>query len=444
MRTPRVDKTGPVGRVGQTGRVGQVGLVGLVGWLVLVAVASAQVSFEQAVSDLTSTDAATRLRAVQLLKATPYPEAAVPLAALVTDSQDDIQLEAIAAELNIFLLEPVVSRKRVGLVERRTSVPAESAFSSGPLAVNARPVPIELLSALRLAARDDNPRIARDALYAFGVLASDPSGAARRELLRSSGPELAALTGASEPALRCAAVRVVGRVFAMRAQDAPVEEPVGDAVITALNDNDRAVKAAAMQALGSMRYERGIQALTALYQYYGTNIGADAALDALARIGHPSSAPVFAEELAGKNAARRGIAIEGFARIGDATKLGAIERVLISERSEGAVLAGVFASARLANGPITRIADAVTKARMRDQARQYLIELAPGRALEFRPHLQDPDARVRLDLVDVLGLGGDVAAIPIVEALLTDRDPQVAAATERAIARLRNAQRTQR
>ncbi len=439
MRTRRADKTCRVGRAGQIGRVS---LFGVVGWLALVTAASAQVSFEQAVGDLTSTDPATRLRAVQMLKATAYPEASVPLAALVTDPQDEIQLEAITAELNIFLFEPVASRKRLGLiVERRTSALAESAFSSGPLAVGVRPVPIEVLSALRLAARDDNPRIAREALYAFGVLGSDPSGSARRELLRSSGPELAALTGASDLALRCAAVRVVGRVFAVRADDAPIEEPVGDAVITALNDNDRAVKAAALQALGSMRYERGIQALTALYRYYGTNIGADAALDALARIGHPSSAPVFAEELAGKNAARRGIAIEGFARIGDATKLGAIERVLMNERSEGAVLAGVFASARLANGPIARIADAVTKARMRDQALQYLIELAPGRAPAFRPHLQDPDARVRLDLVDVLGLGGDVAAIPIVEPLLTDRDPQVAAAAERAVARIKASHR---
>ncbi len=51
--------------------------------------------------------------------------------------------------------------------------------------------------------------------------------------------------------MRYAAVRVIGRVFAKRPQDEPIDEPVGDALITALNDEDRAVKAAAMQALGS-------------------------------------------------------------------------------------------------------------------------------------------------------------------------------------------------
>jgi HEAT repeat protein len=404
---------------------------------------SAQVPFEQATRDLTSADAATRLRAAQMLKQTAYLEAAVPLAALVTDPQDEVQLEAIAAELNIFLAEPIVARKRVGfVVEVRKSVLAESAFSAGPLAIGARPVPQEVLTALRLGARDNNPRVALEALYAFGVLAGEPAGEVRRELLQSCGPDVAALIGASDPAIRYAAVRVFGRVFAKRPHDGGIEATVGDAVITALNDNDPAVKAAAMQALGSMRYERGVQALTDLYRFHGKSPAADAALDALAHIAHPASAPLFAEELAGKSASRRVIAIEGMARIGDASKLAAIQSAAAVDRSEGVALAGVFASALLENGPITRIADAITKARLRDQARQYLLELAPGRAAAFRPPLQDPDERIRLELVDALGVSGDGAALRIVEPLLKDRDPQVARAAERAVARLGAAQRT--
>ena len=44
-----------------------------------------------------------RLRTVRMLKDAAFPEAAVPLARLVTDPEDAVQLEAIAAELNIFL-----------------------------------------------------------------------------------------------------------------------------------------------------------------------------------------------------------------------------------------------------------------------------------------------------------------------------------------------------
>src|SRR3954470_16010541 len=58
-----------------------------------------QVTFEKTVADLSSQDAATRLRAVQMLKAAGYPEAAVPMASAILDPFDETQLEAIAAEL---------------------------------------------------------------------------------------------------------------------------------------------------------------------------------------------------------------------------------------------------------------------------------------------------------------------------------------------------------
>jgi HEAT repeat protein len=392
-------------------------------------------SFEEATRDLTSADPAVRLRAVQRLKQVAYLEAAIPLARLVSDPQDEVQLEAIAAELNIFLAEPVVPRKRVGfVVEVRTPVLSEPAFSAGPLAIGARPVPIEVLTALRLGARDDNPRVALEALYAFGALGAEAAGSARRDLLRASGPDIAALVGASDPAMRYAAVRVLGRVFAKRAQDDPTEESVGDAVITALNDGDQAIKAAAMQTLGSMRYERGVQALTDLFQFYGKNDAAEAALDALARIAHPASAPVLTAQLSGKSPARRGIAIEGLGRIGDASQLAEIQRALDADRSDAVTLAGVFASALLTNAPIDRIADALMKPKLRAQARQYLLELMPGRSSALTGHLQDPDARLRLEVVDLLGVAGDPAALPLVEPLLMDRDPQVSRAAVRAVA----------
>src|SRR5436309_2699 len=212
--------------------------------LALPALAS-QVSFEQAARDLTSSDPSVRMRAVQLLKATPYPEAAVPLAKVVTDPEDEIQLEAIAAELNVFLAEKIVPRKRVGfIVEVRNKISAETAFSTGPTALGPRPVPAELLTALRAAARDNNPRVALEALYAFGALAAEPGRPDRRELLRASGPDLAAMIGAPDPAFRFTALRVLERVFEKRRGDDPIETTVGDAVISALNEKDRSIRVA--------------------------------------------------------------------------------------------------------------------------------------------------------------------------------------------------------
>ena len=399
---------------------------------------SAQVPFEQAAKDLASSDPATRLRTVQMLKQAAYPEAAIPLAAAVTDAQDDIQLDAIAAELNIFLAERVVPRKRIGfVVEVRSAVQAEPAFSAGSSALGPRPVPVEVLTALRTAARDENPRVAIEALYAFGVLGVQPGGDARRDLLRAAGPDVAAFIGSSDPAMRYAAVRVLGRVFAKRQEDEPIESTVGDAVITALNDTDRAVKTAAMVALGAMRYDRSVQALTDLFAYYAKGDAADASLDALARIAHATSVPLFIAQLESKTASLRGIAIEGLARSGDKAQLAAIQAASDKEREQRVTLAGAFALVLLGNAPTDQVADSLSRPKLREQAKGYLIELAPGRTATFAHQLLDGDAQIRLDMVDVLGLAGDPAAIPVVEPLTKDRDPQVARAAERALARLR-------
>ena len=411
----------------------------------LPAVFAAQVPFEQAVADLASPETDTRLRAVQLLKKAAYPEAALPLAALVTDPQDAVQLEAIAAELNIFLADPVVPKKRLALVvEVRGAVQAEPAFSAGPSALGPRPVPAEVLSALRTGARDENPRVAIEALYAFGVLAIQPGGDARRALLRGAGPDVAAFIGSSDAAMRYAAVRVLGRVFAKRQGDEPIESTVGDAVITALNDNDRAVKAAAMQALGAMRYDRGVQALTDLFVYYGKGAAAEAALDALAHIAHATSVPLFTAQLASKSTALRAEAIEGLARAGDASQLPAIQAVVDNEREARVTLAGAFALVLLGNGPTDQVADSLGRPRLRDQAKGYLVEIAPGRTAAFAHQLLDSDPQIRIDTIDALGLAGDPAGVAALEPLTADRDPQVARAAERAVARLRGAQRTPR
>ena len=74
------------------------------------------VSFEQTVADLSNRDPDARVRAARDLKESALPEAALPLARAVLDSDDGVQHEAIAGELNAFLADRVVPRTRVGLV----------------------------------------------------------------------------------------------------------------------------------------------------------------------------------------------------------------------------------------------------------------------------------------------------------------------------------------
>jgi HEAT repeat protein len=438
MPTPQADRAAD--RADRAGR----GRAVLLAFCLLAApaLALAQVPFEQAVSDLGSPDAGVRLRAATLLKASAYPEAAIPLAKAVGDSQDQVQLEAIAAELNIFLAKKIVPRKRVGLIiEVRTRIAAETAFSAGPLALGATPAPMEVLTALWTAARDKNPRVGLEALYAFGTLAAGPAGPARRALQELAAPDLAAMVGASDQALRAAAVRVIGRLFEVRPSDDAADMRVGDAIITALNDNNQLMKRMAMDALGAMRYGRAVDALTKLFQFYGHGESAEGALDALARIADPASIPLFAAQLAARAPALKAIGIEGLARAGDSSRATAIEAALNSERSDAVLLAGTFASAMLAGGPIDRITEALLRPRLHDVSKQYLMEIARGRPDRMSRYVQDPDPRIRADIVDVLGFTDNPAALPIVEPLVKDQDPQVALAAERAGARLRGSDR---
>jgi HEAT repeat protein len=180
-----------------------------------------------------------------------------------------------------------------------------------------------------------------------------------------------------------------------------------------------------------------VQALTDLFQYYGKGAVGEASLDALARIANPASASLFTGQLTAKSAALRGIAVEGFARLGDRARLAEIQTALGNERDEAVSLAEAFATVMLSTGQLDRITEALTKPKLRNQARQYLVEIAPGRTSLLSRQLQDPESRIRLDVVDALGLAGDPAALPLVEPLMNDRDPQVARAAERAIAKLK-------
>ncbi len=416
-------------------------LVGLVAGLLIAvvpAVAQPTLSFEQVIADLGNEDPGVRRMAAAALKQAAYPEAASPLARAVRDPEDAVQLEAIAAELNIFLADKVVPRKRVALVvEVRNTISAEPIFTAGPSTLEATPVPADVLAALRATSRDDNPRVAVEALYAFGALAANAYGRARQDLLAASANELASSVGVPRDELRAAAIRVIGRVYARRPGDSPVLEAVGDALVEALNDRSANIRLVTMDALGALRYERGIQALTALFEHDSRSAAGAAAFEALARIGHVSSQPLFVANLTSRDALMRRLSIEGLARVGDRGMLAEIVTRLQEERSEEVVLAGHFANVLLSDGRVDPIADNLSRPRVRPIARTYLQEIAPGRVDAIAVHAQDPDASVRLDVVEVLGQSGDARAIAALERLLQDTDPAVARGSERAIGRLR-------
>src|SRR5689334_18266947 len=101
-----------------------------------------QVRFDDVIRNLRNPDPKVRLASVQLLRESKYPEAIGPLASLVNDPVDQIQLEAITTELSFFLTQEIPSKKRLGyVVEVRNPAHAAAAFEMGTLAVEPRVAP---------------------------------------------------------------------------------------------------------------------------------------------------------------------------------------------------------------------------------------------------------------------------------------------------------------
>jgi hypothetical protein len=264
--------------------------------------AQKQYTFEEVAAGLKAQDAATRIRAIEILTDADYLEAAAPISELLGDADDRVQLAAIEAERSLFVTESSARRRRVGLViEVRDSgggSPAE-----GRLSLRARNVPVEMLPGLAVGLRDDNARVRQEVLELTALLA----------------PEVCAVEpGASSP---------------------DVCTDVGNAVINAINTRDDDVRRAAMRALGLLRFQGAFQALSEQFGYYQQGPTAMAALEGLAGIGHPAGVSLFSPLLSSENVDMRRLAVEGIARAGDPSTLPELLRLGQGERTGAGRLA---------------------------------------------------------------------------------------------------------
>lgn len=391
-----------------------------------VSAAAQPMRFEDVVRNLRNPDPKVRLSAVRLLREARYPEAVAPLAPLVTDPVDEIQIEAIAAELSFFVADDLPARRRVGFVlEVRSKAQAMEVFERGPAVVSARAVPPELVTSLLHAIDDEHKRVRIEAIYTLGAIAKPP-------LAEADAVQLVKAIDHYDPAIRAAAARVAGRLQVKSA---------GDALITAVNDSHADVRLAAMRALGEIGEPQAVQALTDQLNYYEKGDGARAAIEALARIAHSSSVPVFRTRLADKDPAIRRAAAEGLGRTGDAALVDVLQENANTEQEAPTRAAMAFAMQKLGHNYLQRLVDYLEDDRMAPQILDYLFELGPSMVPHLLPRLQETDAATRAHLAEALGLLGNETAIPALEPLTKDRDAGVVKAATQAIDRIRTDQR---
>ena len=357
-----------------------------------------QYTFEEVASGLKHQDAATRLRAIQILKDADYAEAAVPIAEALADSDDRVQLAAIDAERSLFTSRAVPRRKRIGFIVEVRTVAGGDAAAAGQLALKPRAVPPQVLASLVVALRDSSPRVRAEAINLAALL----------------GPYACART--TEP---CA--------------------EIGNALIDNINSREAPIRRAAMQALGQLRYPNAVQALADQLSYRQRGLDAMAALEGLAGIGHPTSVSVFEQLLTSSNADMRRLAVEGLARAGNRDVLSTLQQMGQSERSNGVLLALHYANIKLgaAGGSLEQLVASLRNASQRPLALRYVLDLSTSVAPQLAESLKDDSADVRRLIADVLGFSRNAAVLPALEAATKDADPDVAAAAQQAIERLK-------
>jgi HEAT repeat protein len=194
-----------------------------------------------------------------------------------------------------------------------------------------------------------------------------------------------------------------------------------------------------MASLGQLRYSNAVQALADQLSYYQHGPDAEAALEGLAGIGHPTSVDIFRRLLATGDPKFRRLAVEGLARAGTSADLPDLQRAAQSEKLNPVLLAFHYAALKLgapASKPDALVASLRDSA-LRPLVLQYLLDLSPSIAPALADHLQDPDPETRMLLADVLGFSRDTGVVPRLEAAAKDPDRETAQAAVRAIDRIK-------
>ena len=385
--------------------------------------AAQQARFDDVVRNLRNPDAKVRISAVRLLREAQYPEAIVPMAAVVNDPVDEIQLEAIAAELSFFMVDKLPDRKRVGfLIEVRNQGGAAGAFERGPLAVWPKAAPVELIQELFRAVDDENARVRLEAMHAIGVLGGTTFPSAAE-------PSLVKALDHYDPAIREAAARVAGRLKV---------KSTGEPLIKAVNDSNREVRYAAIRALGEIGEQKAVEALSDQLIYYGKGEGAWASLEALSRIGNISSVPVFTRYLTHKDPILRRAAAEGLGRAGDHSQVAVLETGAGNDLSKPVRAAMAFALQKLGRHYVTRLVDFLRSDDMVPQIQGYMLELGPGIEQALLPLLQEPDEVVRARVAEILGAIGGQASRSALQGLKgRDSNRDVTQAAQQALERIK-------
>jgi len=414
--------------------------------LFLASVAPAQgasrPSFDDLLANLKSPNSRTRVEAIAALGKSRRREAVSPLAALVHDPEPRVRLEVVKALKELRDLsgvpalttlmadeDPKVRQETVGTLleiycdrERVTPVSRlREIFSDEDDPLSCTPftrVDPLVYQTLARALRDEEEGIRQEAALALGILGG-----------KSAVAELVATLQDAAPSVRGAAAAALGKV------GTPED---GRNLVPLLADDSSGVRNRVLQAIGALRVREAGPGLRELYEANRRKEVGLKALACLSRVGDPNQADLFREIVQDPDPDRKRLAIEGLGRISDSSMLPAFKKDYQRERSEELRLAYSFALTRLGDRAfLDSLVLGLSSSTFGKRCQGYIEEMGPEVLSDLYPYLSDPDAEVRAQLCDILGVLGNRGTIDTLTALVQDPSPKVADRATRAVERLR-------
>jgi HEAT repeat protein len=191
--------------------------------------------------------------------------------------------------------------------------------------------------------------------------------------------------------------------------------------------NDK-VRNEAVYTIGHFRYRAAVPEFTRLYEEQ-VDLPARlmdeeyrrVLLEALASIADPGSQGIFINERMNPEDALRLHAVEGLARIGDASVVTDISRQWLREEDDEVKTALAFALYRMEREEyLDELVAGLSKRSTKDAALKYLLEFTPDELPALYQQANSDNVDIREGLAEVLGLIGDGSSIPVLQKLAED------------------------
>jgi HEAT repeat protein len=214
----------------------------------------------------------------------------------------------------------------------------------------------------------------------------------------------------------------------------------GPQLVDLLDAPDQDVRLDAAVTVGILKATDARTKLESMYQNSTNKKVREKAIEGLAYLGQPTSAPVFLKGVWSEDATIRTSAAEGLARVGDTKNLTDVQKEYAVEKDSKVKLALLFAKCAMGDtNELGNLVDDLNSRLRGDIAQAYLTEL--GRKNEFLaklyPYLDSRDSEVRRRLCLVLMYDGDQGNVPQLERLTHDNEGDVATAALRALRAIR-------